>query len=208
MSKNSVLYHFGIREQFKTSFVYKSMMSDLCLHFWLVSRILSPETHTSKKLELGSLMSKNSVLYHFGIRKRFRTSFVYITMMSELCLQFWCQLRPVPTPNYKPAINQDWVGRWTRPIRQINNKTPISNFNFRVTLPGSTPCRPQSKNALSANSGRCQLRPVPTQPGANSGIFHIIFWIWVSMVWFFGALNPFLALFLTAKPSSGQILHF
>ena len=92
MSKNSVLYHFGIREQFKTSFVYKSMMSDLCLHFWLVSRILSPETHTSKKLELGSLMSKNSVLYHFGIRKRFRTSFVYINMMSELCLHFWLVL--------------------------------------------------------------------------------------------------------------------
>ena len=92
MSKNSVLYHFGIRGQFKTSFVYKSTMSDLCLHFWLVSRILSPETHTSKKLELGSLMSKNSVLYHFGIRKRFRTSFVHITMMSELCLQFWLVL--------------------------------------------------------------------------------------------------------------------
>ena len=92
MSKNSVLYHFGIREQFKTSFDYKSMMSDLCLHFWIVSRILSPETHTSKKLELGSLMSKNYVLYHFGIRKRFRTSFVYITMMSELCLHFWLVL--------------------------------------------------------------------------------------------------------------------
>ena len=92
MSKNSVLYHFGIREQFKTSFDYKSMMSDLCLHFWLVSRILSPESHTSKKLELGSLMSKNYVLYHFGIRKRFRTSFVYITMMSELCLHFWLVL--------------------------------------------------------------------------------------------------------------------
>ena len=204
MSKNSVLYHFGIREQFKTSFVYKSMMSDLCLHFWLVSRILSPETHTSKKLELGSLMSKNSVLYHFGIRKRFRTSFVYITMMSELCLQFWCQLRPVPTPNYKPAINQDWVGRWTRPIRQINNKTPISKFNFGVTPPGSTLCRPQSKNALSANSGRCQLRPVPTQAFFISFFGYGYPWYgflgrWIHFWHYFWLLSPLAAKYLTAK---------
>ena len=92
MSKNSVLYHFGVLGWCRTSFDYKKLVSAVCLQFWLVSRILSPESHTSKKSELGSLMFKNSVLYHFGIRKQFRTSFVFNTMMSELCLQFWLVL--------------------------------------------------------------------------------------------------------------------
>ena len=92
MSKNSVLYHFGVLGWCRTSFDYKKLVSAVCLQFWLMFRILSPESHTSKKSELGSLMFKNSVLYHFGIRKQFRTSFVFNTMMSELCLQFWLVL--------------------------------------------------------------------------------------------------------------------
>ena len=89
VKNNYVLYHFGVWRWCRTSFVYKKLVSTTCLHFRLMWIILSPETHTSEKLKVRSYMSKNSVLYHFGIREQSWTNFVYKKLVSAVCIHFW-----------------------------------------------------------------------------------------------------------------------
>ena len=123
VKNNSVLYHFGVWRWCRISFVYKKLVSTVCLHFRLVSIILSPETHTSKNWNSGPRCPK--ILFFTILESGNKVEQVLFT-------KNWCQLFVYIFDSCQTQSN--WKSRYKIWYIPIWARANLSIFGYKLGL--------------------------------------------------------------------------